>query len=52
MEEIQPFTVGTTTEKKFITSHDNIEVHRKVSLQDAEVSEEHQNNIKKLVGNT
>ena len=29
-------------EKKFITSPADIEVHRKINLQDADVSEEHQ----------
>ena len=35
-------------EKKFITSHTDIEVHWKVELQDANVSEEHQNAFKEL----
>ena len=35
-------------EKKFITSPADIEVHRKVELQDADVSEEHQNAFKEL----
>ena len=35
-------------EKKFITSPVDIEVHRKVELQDADVSEEHQNAFKEL----
>ena len=35
-------------EKKFITSPADIEVHRKVELQDAGVSEEHQNAFKEL----
>ena len=35
-------------EKKFITSPADIDVHQKVELQDAEVSEEHQNAFKKL----
>ena len=35
-------------EKKFITSPADIEVHRKVELQDAEVSEEHQKAFKEL----
>ena len=35
-------------EKKFITSPADIDVHRKVELQDAEVSEEHQNAFKEL----
>ena len=35
-------------EKKFITSPADIEVHQKVELQDAEVSEEHQNAFKEL----
>ena len=35
-------------EKKFITSPTDIEVHRKVELQDANVSEEHQNAFKEL----
>ena len=34
--------------KKFITSPADIEVHRKVELQDADVSEEHQNAFKEL----
>ena len=35
-------------EKKFITSSTNIDVHRKVILQDGDVSEEHQNAFKEL----
>ena len=35
-------------EKKFITSPADIDVHQKVELQDAEVSEEHQNAFKEL----
>ena len=35
-------------EKKFITSPADIEVHRKINLQDADVSEEHQNAFKEL----
>ena len=35
-------------EKKFITSPTDIEVHRKVELQDADVSEGHQNAFKEL----
>ena len=35
-------------EKKFITSPADIDVHRKVELQDADVSEEHQNAFKEL----
>ena len=35
-------------EKKFITSPADIDVHRKVILQDADVSEEHQNAFKEL----
>ena len=35
-------------EKKFITSPTDIEVHWKVELQDADVSEEHQNAIKEV----
>ena len=35
-------------EKKFITSPADIEVYRKVELQDADVSEEHQNAFKEL----
>ena len=35
-------------EKKFITSPANIDVHRKVKLQDADVTEEHQNVFKDL----
>ena len=35
-------------EKKFITSTADIEVHQKVKLQDADVSEEHQNAFKEL----
>ena len=35
-------------EKKFITSPADIDVHRKVNLQDADISEEHQNAFKEL----
>ena len=35
-------------EKKFITSPADIDIHQKVELQDAEVSEEHQNAFKEL----
>ena len=35
-------------EKKFITSPADIDVHRKVELQDADISEEHQNAFKEL----
>ena len=35
-------------EKKFITSSADIDIHRKVELQDADVSEEHQNAFKEL----
>ena len=35
-------------EKKFITSPADIEVHRKINLQDADISEEHQNAFKEL----
>ena len=35
-------------EKKFITSPTDIEVHQKVELQDANVSEEHQKIFKEL----
>ena len=35
-------------EKKFITSPADIDVHHKVELQDADVSEEHQNTFKEL----
>ena len=35
-------------EKKFITSPTDIEVHQKVELQDADVSEEHQNAFKEI----
>ena len=35
-------------EKKFITSSADIDVHQKVELQDAEISEEHQNAFKEL----
>ena len=35
-------------EKKFITSPADIDIHRKVELQDADVSEEHQNAFKEL----
>ena len=35
-------------EKKFITSPADIEVHQKVELQDADISEEHQNTFKEL----
>ena len=36
------------TEKKFITSPTDIDVHRKVELQDAEVTEAQQNAFKEL----
>ena len=36
------------TEKKFITSPTDIDVHRKVDLQDADITEEQQNAFKKL----
>ena len=36
------------TEKKFITSPTDIDVHRKVDLLDAEVTEEQQNAFKEL----
>ena len=36
------------TEKKFITSPADIDVHRKVNLQDADITEEQQNAFKKL----
>ena len=35
-------------EKKFITSPTDIEVHRKINLQDANVSDEHENAFKEL----
>ena len=35
-------------EKKFMTSPADIDIHQKVELQDADVSEEHQNNFKEL----
>ena len=35
-------------EKKFITSPTDIEVHRKINLQDADVSDEHKNAFKEL----
>ena len=35
-------------EKKFITSPTDIDVHQKVELQDADISEEHQNAFKEL----
>ena len=35
-------------EKKFITSPADIEVHRKITLQDADISDEHQNAFKEL----
>ena len=35
-------------EKKFITSPADIEVHRKINLQDADISDEHQNAFKEL----
>ena len=38
-------------EKKFITSSANIDIHQKVELQDANVSEEHQNAFKDYVMN-
>ena len=36
-------------EKKFITSPANIDIHRKVELQDADVSEEHQKAFQRIV---
>ena len=38
-------------ERKFITSPADVEAHRKVELQDADVSEEHRNNLKNYVKN-
>ena len=38
----------TNTEKKFITSPANIEVHRKVELQDADITEAQWNAFKDL----
>ena len=35
-------------EKKFIMSPTDIDIHRKVNLQDADISEEHQNAFKEL----
>ena len=35
-------------EKKFIMSPADIEVHRKINLQDADVSDEHKNAFKEL----
>ena len=35
-------------ENRFITSHADIDIHRKVNLQDAEVTEEHQETFKEL----
>ena len=39
------------TEKKFITSPVDIDIHRKVDFEDAEVTEEQQNAFKKLCEN-
>ena len=39
------------TEKKFITSPADIDVHKKVDLQDADVMEEQQNALKNYVMN-
>ena len=39
------------TEKKFITSPTDIDVHRKVDLQDADINEEQQNALKNYVRN-
>ena len=35
--------------KKFITSPADIDVHRKINLQDADVSDEHQNAFKEIM---
>ena len=35
-------------EKRFITSPANIEIHRRVELQDAEITDEHQQAFKEL----
>ena len=40
--------ITTNLEKKFITSPANIEVHRKVELQDADITETQQNAFKEL----
>ena len=48
--EIEPKTeipLGPN-EKKFITSPADIDVHRKVDLQDAEITKEHQEGFKEL----
>ena len=46
-EQKKEITLGYS-EKKFITSPTDIDIHRKVDLQDAEVTEEQQNAFKEL----
>ena len=41
-----------SNEKKFVTSPVDIDVHRKVDLQDAEITKEHQEAFKELLMNT
>ena len=41
-------TLFECNEKKFITSPADIDIHRKVNLQDAEVTKEHQDTFKEL----
>ena len=47
-EDITTEVFQKQEEKKFITSPADIEVHRKIELQDADVSEEHQKVFKEL----
>ena len=41
-----------SNEKKFITSPAHIDIHRKVDLQDAEITREHQRVLESFVMNT
>ena len=48
LQEQKEEVVSESREKKFITSPAHIEVHQKVELQDANVTEEQQNALKEL----
>ena len=48
LQEQKEEIVSESKEKKFITSPADIEVHQKIELQDADVSEEQQNAFKEL----
>ena len=48
LQEQKEEVISESREKKFITSQAHIEVHRKVELQDANVTEEQQNALKEL----